>query len=111
MLRQNHPNPFTHSTSITFTIPSSTSSEALLSGQESIPVQLRIYDILGNEVATPVNENLLPGEHQVVFDAVGLPAGIYFCQLTVTVPGNAGTATGPGEAGTARVSKKMILRK
>jgi hypothetical protein len=49
-------------------------------------VTLKIYDVLGNEIATLVNENLSPGEYEVDFDAgathpIALTSGIYFYQL------------------------------
>ena len=43
---------------------------------------LRIYDMLGREVATLVNEEKQPGEYEVQFDASGLTTGIYFYRLT-----------------------------
>ncbi|MFZ4620352.1 MAG: T9SS type A sorting domain-containing protein [Bacteroidota bacterium] len=69
-LEQNYPNPFNPSTSIGFTL------------QESGYTSLRIYDALGREVVTLVNEDLQAGVyHQRTFDAVRLSSGIYFSKL------------------------------
>jgi hypothetical protein len=89
MLEQNYPNPFNPSTKIKFTIP------AIETGH-SPSVQLMIYDVLGNEVATLVNEELPAGEYELTFDAIELPSGIYFYQL---------------RAGIYIETKKMILLK
>ena len=71
-------------------------------GQNALPVRLLVYDILGNEVALLAEGNFRPGEHQAVFDAGGLPAGLYFCQLIVSPS---------GQAGPILKSIKMILGK
>jgi hypothetical protein len=42
-----------------------------------VSVQLKVYDVLGNEIATLVNEEKPAGEYEVEFDATGLPSGIY----------------------------------
>ena len=68
-LSQNHPNPFNPSTSISFTIP------------HSVPVSLRIYNLLGQEVATLVNEARPPGTYTVRWDGSGQPSGVYFYRL------------------------------
>jgi len=74
-LEQNYPNPFNPSTKIKFQIPSA--------GTSSIKfTQLKIYDILGNEVATLINKQLQPGNYEVEFNANGLPSGVYFYKLT-----------------------------
>ncbi len=76
-LEQNYPNPFNPSTKIKFTIPSVIASGA----KQSQLVSLKIYDILGKEVATLVHEELSAGEYEVEFDGTGIPSGIYFYQL------------------------------
>ena len=51
---------------------------------ENIPfVQLKVYDILGSEVATLINEEQRPGKYQVVFNAEKLSSGIYIAKLTL----------------------------
>jgi hypothetical protein len=57
---------------------------------------LKVYDVLGNEIATLVNEEKPAGSYEVEFDGAGLPSGIYFYQL---------------KAGNFVEAKKMILLK
>jgi len=79
-LWQNYPNPFNPSTKIKFTIPQS----PLLGGDgRGGLVTLKVYDVLGNEITTLVNEELPAGEYEVEFDASGLTSGIYFYKLKV----------------------------
>ena len=68
-LSQNYPNPFNPSSTIQFQIPNSSF------------VNLKVYDVLGNEVATILNEAKLAGSHTVEFDASQLSSGIYYYQL------------------------------
>ena len=73
-LEQNYPNPFNPSTTIKYQIP------------ELSFVTLKIYDILGNEVITLVNEELAAGKHEVEFNSHSgevrnLSSGVYFYQL------------------------------
>jgi hypothetical protein len=68
-LSQNYPNPFNPSTKINFSIP------------KSGFVDMRVYDILGKEVKTLVNENLNAGEYEIEFDASGLTSGLYFYKM------------------------------
>jgi hypothetical protein len=68
-LAQNYPNPFNPATSIEFTLPSAS------------VVRLRVYNILGQEVATLVNGIIAAGTHTARFDASTLPGGIYVCRL------------------------------
>jgi len=68
-LLQNYPNPFNPATVIGFQLP------------ESSQVRLAVYDLLGREVAVPVNGRLASGYHQVDFDASDLPSGIYLYRL------------------------------
>ena len=79
-LFQNYPNPFNPSTVISYYI---SSSERELSRSNSLKVTLKVYDTLGREVAMLVNKEQQPGNYEVVFNAVGLPSGIYFSRLTV----------------------------
>jgi hypothetical protein len=75
-LSQNYPNPFNPSTTIKYTIP-------LVASGFSLSVTLKIYDILGNEVATLVNEEKPAGTYQVSFNGSQLTSGIYFYKLQV----------------------------
>jgi len=70
MLLQNYPNPFNPTTTIRFTLP------------QREPVTLKVFDTLGNEVATLMDSVLNSGEHKVVFAASEMANGIYFIQLT-----------------------------
>jgi photosystem II stability/assembly factor-like uncharacterized protein len=90
-LEQNYPNPFNPSTSIRYNVPSVTLSEV-----EGSRVSLKVYDVIGNEVATLVNEEKPAGSYEVKFDATGLSSGIYFYKL---------------QAGRLVETKKMILMK
>jgi hypothetical protein len=83
-LSQNYPNPFNPSTEIQFTISRG--------GMTTV----KVYDILGKEVATLVNENLAPGTFKTRLDASRLSSGTYFYTLT---------------SGDARITKKMMLLK
>jgi hypothetical protein len=89
ILEQNYPNPFNPSTQIHYKVPNFTQS-----GVEGSRVQLRIYDVLGNEVALLVNEYKLTGNYNIKFDAQNLTSGIYFYKLSI---------------GKREVVKKMIL--
>jgi len=83
-LEQNYPNPFNPSTTILYQIP-----------QDGI-VTLKIYDILGAEVATLVNEQKVAGKYEVNFNASQLASGVYIYKI---------------QAGDFVSSKKMILIK
>jgi hypothetical protein len=77
-LNQNYPNPFNPSTTIKYQIPSYT---VIPSGVEGGNVSLKVYDILGRELATLVNENQKPGYYEVEFDASAYATGIYIYEL------------------------------
>jgi hypothetical protein len=83
-LSQNYPNPFNPTTYISFGLP------------EAAFVTLKIYDLLGNEIATLVNDNISAGMHNVAFDASSYPSGVYLYKI---------------QAGTFIVTKKMVLLK
>ena len=72
-LAQNYPNPFNPTTTIEFSIP------------EEGNVSLIIYDVLGNEVKTLVNENLKAGSYKTNFNATSLSSGIYFYTLKMKI--------------------------
>jgi len=80
MLYQNYPNPFNPTTTICYTIPFVVANP-LVRGKQSQLVTLKVYDVLGNEIATLVDEEKSAGEHSIVFDASSLSSGIYFYQL------------------------------
>jgi len=84
ILLQNYPNPFNPTTKINYQIP------------ELNFVNLKIYDILGSEIATLVNEEKPIGSYEFEFDATALPSGIYFYRL---------------QAGSFIETKKMVLMK
>ena len=91
VLYQNYPNPFNPVSTIRYSIPSVT-----LSGVEGSRVQLKIYDVLGNEVATLENEYKSAGTYEVEFNAAKYTSGVYFYRL---------------QAGSFVETKKMILLK
>lgn len=88
-LLQNYPNPFNPITKIKFEIPDQVRNYRSL-------VTLKVYDVLGNEVAILVNEEKQPGTYEVEFEGTGLPSGIYLYQL---------------KAGNYAATKKMVLIK
>ncbi|MBK7107228.1 MAG: Ig-like domain-containing protein [Ignavibacteriae bacterium] len=88
-LLQNYPNPFNPNTNITFTIPYNEENE-------NATVKLIVYDILGREVITLVNEIKKPGIYKINFDGNNLSSGIYYYQL---------------KYGNSVISKKMLLLK
>jgi len=81
ILYQNYPNPFNPTTKIKYIIPETGS--LLLRGARGGSVTLKIYDILGDEIATLVNEEQSPGEYEVEFDGRNLAGGVYFYSLRV----------------------------
>jgi hypothetical protein len=68
-LDQNYPNPFNPSTRITYTVP-----------KES-PVTIKVYDLIGQEIAVLVNEVKEPGIYEVIFNALNLSSGVYLYQM------------------------------
>ena len=83
-LQQNYPNPFNPTTKIAFSIPS------------QMKVELAVYNILGQKIATLVNETLSAGGHETSFDASRLASGMYIYRIT---------------AGQFTSAKKMMLLK
>ena len=69
LLYQNYPNPFNPSTKIKFSIP------------DQSYVAIKVFDVLGGEVATLINEEKPVGSYEVEFNASRLPSGIYFYRL------------------------------
>lgn len=86
-LYQNYPNPFNPATKIKFAIPQGLSNNF---------ITLKVYDILGKEISTIVNQNLIPGTYEADFDGSKLSSGVYFYRLT---------------AGSYTEMKKMMLIK
>ncbi len=83
-LEQNYPNPFNPTTTIGYQLPIESH------------VTLKVYDVLGSEVGTLVNERQNAGPHAIRFNASNLPSGVYFYRL---------------EAGTYHDTKKLLLLK
>jgi len=69
-LSQNYPNPFNPSTEIGYSVP--------VAG----PVTLEVYDVLGHEIATLVNESKQPGSYSVRWSAESVPSGVYYVRMT-----------------------------
>ncbi|MBU1679293.1 MAG: Ig-like domain-containing protein [Bacteroidetes bacterium] len=90
-LFQNYPNPFNPRTIIKFSIAPVETRHA-----SSLHVQLRVYDLLGREIQTLVNEQKSPGTYEVVFDGSNLSSGTYFYKL---------------KSGSNQIVKKMIIIK
>jgi polyhydroxybutyrate depolymerase len=69
VLKQNYPNPFDATTTICFSAP------------RREKVTLKVFDLLGNEVAILLDEEVGAGEHRVIFESKNLPTGVYFYRL------------------------------
>ena len=81
-LFQNYPNPFNPTTSIKFTIPTPPLSSPMAKGRTEVGfVTLKVFDVLGKEIATLVNEEKPSGNYETNFNASALPSGVYFYQL------------------------------
>ena len=106
-LYQNYPNPFNPTTTIEYSIPS---SSVIASGakqskeitsvnsfpRNDVNVTLKVYNILGKEVTTLVNKKQSPGVYEVTFDASNLPSGVYIYKI---------------HAGSFKQSRKLLLMK
>jgi hypothetical protein len=68
-LSYNYPNPFNPLTHISYSIP------------EYSKIQIKVFDILGNEIETLVNEHKTSGTYKITWNAAALPSGVYFCRL------------------------------
>jgi hypothetical protein len=96
-LEQNYPNPFNPTTMIGFSL------------NEDAYVSLSVYDVLGREVATLLNHEMLDADaYEVQFDAGQVASGLYFYKLTVETIGD----EDGGSAGTTYLQvRKMVLMK
>ena len=83
-LMQNYPNPFNPTTSINYSL------------NKKSHVELKVYNVLGSEIATLVNETKNAGSYKVSFDATNLSSGVYFYQL---------------KSGDQTITRKMMLMK
>ena len=89
-LMQNYPNPFNPATTIAYSVPAESH------------VSLKVYDMIGREVATLVNENLQAGYHDLRWDASHVASGVYFYRIQV--------APLSGSAVLQDIKKLMILK-
>ncbi len=95
-LFQNYPNPFNPVTTIRYSIP-------IMKMSNILRVQLKIYDLLGNEVVTLVNKDQVPGYYNVTFNANNLASGVYIYRIVIN-------SDNP-DAGNFTSAKKIILLK
>jgi len=95
-LFQNYPNPFNPTTTIQYSIPQIETGLPAGGGSSLQHVTLKVYDVLGREVAALVNEQKAPGNYEVNFDGSKLVSGIYIYKL---------------QAGRSTETKKFILMK
>jgi photosystem II stability/assembly factor-like uncharacterized protein len=91
---QKYPNPFNSTTKIKYSIPLVETEHSDKSGQVASSVQLKVYDILGNQVETLINKQQFPGNYEVEFNAMNFSSGIYLYRI---------------ESGNFAPVKKMIL--
>ena len=91
-LEQNYPNPFNPTTAISYQLSANSF------------VTLKVFEILGREIATLVNEVRKPGVYRVIWVASGLPSGVYFCRM------QARQISG-GQAGEFVATIKVVLMK
>jgi len=73
-LEQNYPNPFNPTTKIRYSIPS-------VGTRHALSVQLKVYDVLGREVATLVDDEQPVGVYEATFNTSELTSGVYFYTL------------------------------
>ncbi|MEJ2104889.1 MAG: T9SS type A sorting domain-containing protein, partial [Ignavibacteriaceae bacterium] len=91
LLSRNYPNPFNPSTNIKYSL------------QQTSNVTIKIFDVLGNEIESLINEEKPAGTYELTWEAAGYPSGVYFYQLRATPNG--------GQAGDFVQTRKMILLK
>jgi hypothetical protein len=90
VLQQCYPNPFNPSTNISFSLPTKSF------------VSLKIFDLIGREVATLVSEEMSAGRYSKKWNAENISSGVYFYRLQVR-------QTSGGQAGTFTETKKLVL--
>jgi len=81
-LHQNYPNPFNPTTTISFSIPALSPNPSPNGRGEGVRVTLKVYDMLGRDIATLVNEVKEPGNYSEKWNAGNFPSGIYFYRLS-----------------------------
>ncbi len=91
-LNQNYPNPFNPNTKIEYSVPQSSN------------IIIKVFDILGNEIETLINDEKPAGTYEITWNAENLPSGVYFYQLRAVDP-----STGSGQVFVQ--TKKMLLMK
>ncbi|MBK6773674.1 MAG: T9SS type A sorting domain-containing protein [Ignavibacteria bacterium] len=98
MLSQNYPNPFNPVTNLEFGI------------SKSGFVSLKIYDVIGRELFTLVNESKQPGYYKIKFDAGNLSSGVYFYRLVVSSPNPMTAGLSRGADDYVAVKKFVVLK-
>jgi len=68
-LGQNYPNPFNPASTISFAVPKQTQ------------VRIQVFNVLGQLIATLVNEEKAPGRYSVTWEAGSMPSGVYLCRM------------------------------
>jgi hypothetical protein len=111
-LLQNYPNPFNPTTVISYSVPLSASrAPAREEGRDPASggelsafssVNLKVFDVLGREVTTLVNEIQSAGRHAVTWNASSMPSGVYFYRLTVS------PAAGPASPSAQRGERDVV---
>ena len=97
LISQNYPNPFNPTTVINYSVPKTSF------------IMLKVYDVLGNEVAILVNEEKQAGSYKIEFNANRLASGVYFYRMHASTSPSAGS--GQGSAQDFMETKKLILMK
>jgi hypothetical protein len=98
-LFQNYPNPFNPSTKIKYSVPQASNTT------------IKVFDVLGNEIETLVNEEKPAGNYEITWNATNLPNGVYFYQLKATPSGGQAGSHSIGSGQSFVETKKMILLK
>ena len=97
ILNQNFPNPFNPSTKIKYSVTKLSN------------VTIKVYDVLGNEIETLVNEEKQTGVYELTWYAESLPSGVYFYQLKAVPTGRQAGDLSTGSGQSFVETKKMIL--